>query len=84
LVYELVHEHGFMSLFKADLTEKLTSWDPFSHQSTPWFNPEWMFGIRDGFDIIIANPHGYLQERANLVNLIRSTLQITISAQKGK
>lgn len=40
----------------AALTEKLTSWDPFSHKASSWFDPEWMFGIVGGFDIVIANP----------------------------
>lgn len=39
-----------------DLTHMLSAWDPFSHNTTDWFDPEWMFGISDGFDIIIANP----------------------------
>jgi len=42
------------------LTDKeaklLAEWDPFSYQSSAWFAPEWMFGINDGFDIVIANP----------------------------
>ncbi len=40
----------------ADLTTMLTTWDPFSHNASSWFDPEWMFGIKDGFDIVIANP----------------------------
>ena len=40
----------------AELTTKLSTWDPFSHKSAPWFDPEWMFGIIEGFDIVIANP----------------------------
>ena len=40
----------------ADLTTKLTTWDPFSHKTSDWFDPKWMFGIKDGFNIIIANP----------------------------
>jgi hypothetical protein len=39
-----------------DITEKLLSWDPFSHETTNWFDPEWMFGIKEGFDIVIGNP----------------------------
>ena len=39
-----------------DLTQRLSMWDPFSHKVSPWFDPEWMFGTKDGFDIIIANP----------------------------
>lgn len=56
LIFQLIQNHGLMSLFKADLTRKLTEWDPFSHKASGWFDPEWMFGISDGFDIVIANP----------------------------
>lgn len=31
-------------------------WKPFENKSTPWFDPMWMFGVEDGFDIVIANP----------------------------
>ncbi len=34
----------------------LADWDPFKDASSGWFDPEWMFGISDGFDIAIANP----------------------------
>ncbi|MDD5013767.1 MAG: TaqI-like C-terminal specificity domain-containing protein [Atribacterota bacterium] len=37
-------------------TVKLSQWNPFSGESCAWFNPEWMFGIKDGFDIVIGNP----------------------------
>jgi adenine-specific DNA-methyltransferase len=40
----------------ADLTGRLTSWDPFGHKVSTWFDSEWMFGIKDGFDIVIGNP----------------------------
>jgi len=48
----------------ADMTSKLTSWDPFSHEASSWFDPEWMFGIKEGFDIVIANPP-YVKEYTN-------------------
>lgn len=48
----------------ADTTSRLSAWDPFSHESTQWFDPEWMFGINDGFHVVIANPP-YLKERDN-------------------
>jgi len=41
---------------QADLTTKLSTWDPFSHNASAWFDPEWMFGVKDDFDIVIANP----------------------------
>lgn len=34
----------------------LSSWDPFSHNSAEWFDPLWMFGLEEGFDIVIGNP----------------------------
>ncbi len=42
-------------------TVKLSQWNPFSNESCEWFDPEWMFGIKDGFDIVIANPP-YIKE----------------------
>ena len=34
----------------------LSNWSPFKNESTDWFDAEWMFGVKDGFDIVIANP----------------------------
>lgn len=56
LVDQLIAEHGYIGAKKAELTQKLTKWEPFSHKSTGWFDPEWMFSIKEGFDIVIANP----------------------------
>lgn len=37
--------------------EKLASWDPYDQNaSSPFFDPEWMFDIKDGFDVVIGNP----------------------------
>jgi len=45
-------------------TVKLSQWNPFSSEPCEWFDPEWMFGIKDGFDIVIANPpYGNLLEK---------------------
>lgn len=36
---------------------QLSTWDMFDqNSSSPFFDPEWMFGIYDKFDIIISNP----------------------------
>ena len=35
----------------------LAGWDPYDQNaSSPFFDPEWMFGIKDGFDVVIGNP----------------------------
>jgi hypothetical protein len=39
------------------VAEKISSYSPYDqNKSTEWFEPEWMFGIKDGFDIVIGNP----------------------------
>jgi type I restriction-modification system DNA methylase subunit len=37
--------------------KELTAWNPYDQNtSSPFFDPDWMFGITDGFDIVIGNP----------------------------
>ena len=41
----------------AEDAENIASWDRYdTHAVAEWFSPERMFGIRDGFDIVIGNP----------------------------
>ena len=38
-------------------SRQLAAWDPYDQNaSSPFFDPEWMFGVRDGFDVVIGNP----------------------------
>lgn len=34
---------------------KISTWNPFGHAKSDWFDPKWMFGI-EKFDIVIGNP----------------------------
>lgn len=37
--------------------KQLTSWNMFDQNaSAPFFDPEWMFGVKEGFDVVIGNP----------------------------
>ncbi len=37
--------------------QKIVAWDPCDQNAkADWFDAEWMYGIRDGFDIVIGNP----------------------------
>lgn len=36
--------------------DNINEWDPFEDNSCSWFDAWWMFGIKDGFDIVIGNP----------------------------
>ena len=43
--------------FPSETTEKIAGWDPYDQNVTAdFFDPEWMFGITDGFDVVIGNP----------------------------
>ena len=40
-----------------EVAQQLADWDMFNQNShSPFFDSEWMFGISNGFDIVIANP----------------------------
>ena len=41
----------------ADDAEKIAHWDPYDQNaSADWFDSEWMFGVTDGFDVVVGNP----------------------------
>jgi tRNA1(Val) A37 N6-methylase TrmN6 len=63
LASKKIEESGKYSRLEAvvELAKQLTSWNPYDqNQSSPFFDPEWMFGLPqvDGgyFDVIIGNP----------------------------
>jgi hypothetical protein len=44
-------------LLDAEFANKVTGWDPFDDSNpAPFFNKSWMFGVENGFDVVIANP----------------------------
>ncbi|RZB31666.1 MAG: hypothetical protein SRB2_04635 [Desulfobacteraceae bacterium Eth-SRB2] len=49
-IAELLKKDGFAS----DLTKKLAHWNPYDQNTfADFFDMEWMFGVKDGFDIVI-------------------------------
>jgi len=45
--------------------KQLAGWDPYDQNAfSPFFDPEWMFDISDGFDVVIGNPP-YIGEKGN-------------------
>ena len=61
-IAEMLKESGSIGNQEA---QQLASWDMFDqHTSSPFFDPEWMFGVGDGFDVVIGNPP-YVQLQAN-------------------
>ena len=44
-------------VFSHDTAENLLQWNPYNQtQSASFFDPQWMFGVTEGFDIVIGNP----------------------------
>jgi len=65
--------------FSRITTEKLAQWDPYDQNaSADFFDPEWMFAMRKGFDVVMANPP-YLKERDN-----KDTFVIVSQSEWGK
>lgn len=56
----------------------LINWNPFKVDETSWFDPFWMFGINDGFDIVIGNPP-YLESRSsNFTDKLKDKIQLSL------
>ena len=49
----------------ADSAQEIAHWDPYDQNaSADWFDAEYMFGVKDGFDVVIGNPP-YIQLQKN-------------------
>ena len=54
--------------FSAGDANRIAAWDPYDQNSgADWFDPEYMFGVSDGFDIVIGNPP-YVESRNSLLS----------------
>ncbi len=67
--------------FPSETTEKIANWDPYDQNtSADFFDPEWMFGLTDGFDIVIGNPPYVRQEK---IKALKPTLQKRYTCYTG-
>ena len=52
-ISQLLKDDGFPS----ETTKKIANWDPYDQNAVAdFFDSEWMFGITEGFDVVIGNP----------------------------
>ena len=73
----LLQQDGFPS----ETTEKIAGWDPYDQNAAAdFFDPEWMFGITDGFDVVIGNPPYVRQEK---IKDLKPTLQKRYTCYTG-
>lgn len=66
-----------------DTTQLLSTWDPFSNKLTSWFDPEWMFGVEDKFDLVIGNPP-YVKKEHLDEQTIENLEKTYVETVKGK
>jgi len=80
-VAELLKRDGW-----GDATAKqLATWDPYDQNaSAPFFDPEWMFGVQEGFDVVIGNPP-YIdsESMAKDGSQLRELIQASYKTTKG-
>ena len=61
---EKLLDNGFLT---AGAVNQMVSWDMFDQNSTAsFFDADWMFGIKNGFDLVIGNPPYVLFENTNI------------------
>ncbi len=70
--------------FPRETTEKLARWDPYDqNNSADFLDPEWMFGLSGGFDVVIANPP-YLESRSpSFSDEIKNAIQLAVRRRWG-
>lgn len=67
--------------WQRDTAQKLAGWDPYDQNaSSLFFDPEWMFDIKDGFDVVIGNPP-YVDLKALPNKIVKQIFKDFITAQ---
>ena len=67
--------------FGKENAKLISTWDPYDkNRSAEFFDAEWMFGIKDGFDVVIGNPPYKLCQPSNTnedyLNYIKNNFEV--------
>lgn len=69
---EKLADNGFLT---TDAANQLASWDMFNQNtSASFFDADWMFGIKDGFDVVIGNPPYVLLQNTKISPKVKELL----------
>lgn len=70
---QAIEDTGFVGHSEA---KQLAQWDMFDQNaSESYFDAEWMFGVKSGFDIVIANPPYVVMPKTNIYMRYYKTCQ---------
>jgi adenine-specific DNA-methyltransferase len=70
-IADLLKKDGWGSASAA----QLAGWDPYDQNaSAEFFDPEWMFGVKGGFDIVIGNPPYVVSKDKKLKNIYKESV----------
>ena len=69
----------------ARYADMVAGWDPYDQNaSSSFFDPEWMFNIKDGFDVVIGNPP-YVAMRSGIIkDSVKAYFQSAYVSAKGQ
>lgn len=80
-IADLLENDGWQS----KVAEQIAAFDPYDQNHfANWFDPEWMFGMTNGFDIVIGNPPYVRQENIENKDLIIDSISKCFVAENGK
>lgn len=62
----------------------LSTWDPYDkNRSAEFFDAEWMYGIKDGFDVVIGNPPYVESRNESFSDELKDKLEEQLSQHYG-
>jgi len=64
--------------WQTEVAKQIVAFDPYDQNTfAPWFDPEWMFGLTSGFDIVIGNPPYVFAREARFSNEFKQQIKTT-------
>lgn len=83
-IQKAMAQEAFTNKNASALYQALFQWEPFGNNVTDWFDADWMFGVKDGFDIVIANPPYVESRNPAFDGDLKDKLQLHIKSNYSK